>query len=401
MVQAKGKIRYGVVGLGVMGIRHAQWIAEDKHRDFTLGGVSTRRPELARRVGKQLSVPHFTDAKEMFDSGLVDAVVVATPHYWHPHVVIQAARAGLHVVCEKPLAPTIGPAMAMLAECRKRKVSLGVMQQYRTRSVMAKAKQVIDSGQLGELYRVTMTCTNWYRTQAYYDSGSWRGTWDGEGGGILLNQAQHHLDLFIWLGGMPKSVTAFLDTRLHKIEVENTANVICDYGRGKTGYIYTTTAQWPGGEKFEFYGDKGAMIIEDGELKVGKLARPISKHLFEYKENRADEIIPPACKWRDIKVPADPRFQHMNVFRNFAAHLKRGKKLTTTGDQALNELMLSNAMYLSGFGGKTVTLPIDPDAIERLLARLDRQLATGRGKGQREKAKKALKKLLAEGPSKK
>jgi len=387
------KVRFGVLGLGVMGARHAQWIHDGANRDFCLSAVSTRRKEVAEPIGEKLGVPYFTDAREMFESGLCDAVLVATPHYWHPHHTIRAARSGLHVLVEKPLASAIGPAEAMIAECKKRKVALAVMYQYRTRAMMKKMKQIIDSGRLGELYRATLFCSKWYRTQAYYDSGSWRGTWDGEGGGILLNQASHHLDVFQWLAGMPKRVTGFLSTRLHRIEVENTADVVCEYDGGKIAYIYTTTAGWPGMEKFEFWGDKGIMICEDGRLRVGTFARPISKYLFEYKENRADYIEGPAVRWREIQLPEEPRFQHMNIVRNFAAHLLRGEALAAPGKEAINELMLSSAAYLSADKGRPVELPVDARQYERFLARMERKHSTGRGRGIRAKAQRELRKL--------
>jgi len=389
------KVRFGVLGLGVMGARHAQWIHDAAGRDFCLSAVCTRRAEVAELIGKKLEVPHFTDPQEMFDSQLCDAVLIATPHYWHPHHTILAARAGVHVLVEKPLASTIGPAQAMIDECRRRKVALGVMYQYRTRAIMKRMKRIIESGKLGHVYRATLTCSKWYRTQAYYDSGAWRGTWDGEGGGILLNQASHHLDVFTWLTGVPRRVTALLSTRLHKIEVENTADVICQYDDGKVAYIYTTTAGWPGVEKFEFWADRGVMIAEDGQLRVGTFSRPISKHLFEYKENRADYIVGPKVRWKQYEAPVEPRFQHMNIVRNFAAHLLRGEPLAAPGDEALGELMLSAAAYLSADAGRAVELPVDAERYERFVAKMERKYSTGRGQGIRAKARRELGKLLS------
>ncbi|GAH78608.1 unnamed protein product, partial [marine sediment metagenome] len=192
--------------------------------------IADIKRSVGRRLADEYGVPSFGDGQKMFDSGLIDAVIIATPHYWHPVLAIQAARAGIHVLTEKPMASSVGPARAMIAECRRRKVALGVMFQMRSQGVMMKMKQMIDSGRIGKVFRVSMVCSAWYRTQFYYNFGAWRGTWDGEGGGVLINQAPHSLDLFQWVGGMPKRLIATIDTRLHKIEVENTANVICDYG---------------------------------------------------------------------------------------------------------------------------------------------------------------------------
>jgi len=390
-----GKVRFGVVGLGVMGARHAEWILADKHRDFTLSAVADVRPGAAETVAAQLGVAGFDDAEAMFASGLCDAVLIATPHYWHAITAIQAARAGIHVLCEKPLAATVGPAQAMIDACRDNGVAFGAMLQCRTLSVAAKMKQIVDSGRLGEIYRATMTCTHWYRTQAYYDSGAWRGTWDGEGGGILLNQAPHRLDLFQWLLGMPEKVTAFVSTRGHRIEVENTADVTCQYPGGKIGMIHVSTAESPGQDSFACWGDRGVMIAEGATLRLGKLSQPLSKHLHACRETRADLMAGPKCTWRDVPLKPDPTHQHMRVVRAFAAHLRRGTAMISTGAEAINELMLSNAAYVSAHAGRTVTLPVDDSEVQRVLARLERQYSVGRGDRQRVRAGRALRKLLA------
>ena len=271
------KIRFGVIGLGNMGGPHSRSIVEDRSRDFCLGAVCDVVAAKAEAFGEELKVPHFTSAYEMMDSGLVDAVIIATPHYWHAPQAIHAARRKLHVLCEKPIASTVGPARAMVAECKKRKVALGVVLHHRTRSIMIKLKQLVDSGRIGEVFRVQLSCSSWFRTQAYYDSGAWRGTWDGEGGGVLINQAPHHLDLYQWLGGMPKKVLGMLHTRAHDIEVEDTANFLMDYGHGKVGYLYATTAEEPGMEQFLIAGDKGTLVCEKGKILLGKLKMPISR----------------------------------------------------------------------------------------------------------------------------
>ncbi|MFB3891427.1 MAG: Gfo/Idh/MocA family protein [Phycisphaerae bacterium] len=389
----RDKVRFGIVGLGFMGRGHAKAIVDDRSADFCLGAVADNFEAPAKSAGEEFGVPWFTSADAMFRSGLIDAALIVTPHYWHPVQTIQAARAGLAVLCEKPIAVTVGPARAMIAECRKHKAPLGVMFQSRTRGVMMKARQMVVSGELGEVFRVSMTATNWYRSQAYYDSGAWRGTWDGEGGGILLNQAPHHIDLFGWIAGMPKSITAFLDTRLHKIEVENTAHVICRYDGPKTGLIYASTAEWPGTFLVEIVGDKGTLLIDNNKLNFGRLARPLSADIAANKESRADFIVPPECKWEAVQIENDPGGDRINVIRAFAAHVLRGEEMVATGEDGLRQLEMTNAMYLSGFTGRSVDLPVDAAKMERLLARLERERSTGRGQGQRKAALSALRKL--------
>jgi len=287
----------------------------------------------------------------------------------------------------------------MIAECRKRRVKFGAVLQHRTRGIMIKARQLVESGKLGELFRVQMICSNWFRSQAYYDSGAWRGTWDGEGGGVLINQAPHHLDLFQWIGlGLPKRVLAVTDTRDHRIEVEDTANVLCDYGHGRMGYIYATTAEEPGVERIILSGDKATMVIEGGKLMLGKLAMTVHEHINAAVAQ--DVIYTPAggqkCTWREVKAPKRARDgRHIEIIRGFAREVLGKGKQYAPGTEAVRELELSNAAYLSGFsGGKPVDVPVDGAAMDRLLARLERERSTGKGGGLRKKHQAQFKRLM-------
>jgi len=387
-------VRFGIVGTGYVGRWHATTLKETRARYVTLAAVADTFADSAKRAGEQFGVPWFDDPAKMLGSGVVDAIIVGTPHFWHPPVAIQAARAGVHVLCEKPLAATIGPARAMVDECNKRGVALGIMFQFRTRAVMRKIKGMVDSGRIGRILRISMLCSDWYRTQAYYDSGGWRGTWDGEGGGILQNQAPHHLDVFQWIGGMPNRITAVMSTHTHKIEVENTAHVLCEYGDGQTGYFFATTAELPGGESFRIVGDKGTLVYEGGKLTFGRLSTPISRHAHECKEARADFIPKPKCTWREVKLSGPAGGEHSDVILPFARHILHGTPMVCTGEEALNEVELSNAAYVSAFKGRPVTIPIDADEMEGVLAGLERERSTGRGTGQRAKALKMLRGLL-------
>jgi predicted dehydrogenase len=389
------QVRFGIVGLGVMGSGHAKFISEDQNKDFRLSAVCDIDGKRAGEVAGQWHVPSFTDAQAMLDSGLVNAIIIATPHYWHPVLAIRAARAKVHVLCEKPIASTVGPARAMVAECRKRRVALGVMFQQRTRAVMKKMKQMVDAGDLGEIFRISMVCSSWYRTQHYYNSGAWRGTWDGEGGGVLLNQAPHNLDLFQWIGGLPKEITATVGTRLHKIEVENTANAICLYPKGKIGYIYGTTAEAPGTDQMSVSGDKGTLVAEGDKLRYAKLDVPISEHL---KTSDQGFGRPPMSAWQDVPLDADAGGRHIQVTRAFAAHVLRGEPLVATGKEAINELEISNAIYLAGFKNEAVSFPVDAREMESLMDKLVRDRSTGRGGNLRAKATAELKKLLGKLP---
>jgi predicted dehydrogenase len=391
------KVRFGVLGLGYIGARHAREIEAANSGEFTLAALADISDGLARRAAEKFDVPVFTSAEDLFASGLCDAVIVAVPHCWHPPLVVQAARAGLHVLCEKPLGVSVGPARAMIEQCRRNKVALGVIFQHRTRADMLLAKRLIDSGRIGRIWRISMVCTM-YRTQAYYDQGAWRGTWDGEGGGVMVNQAPHPLDLFQWLGGMPSRVHAVAQTRLHDIEVENTVEAILEYPDQQMGHFYFTTAQAPGTERFIIIGDKGSICIEDGRLKLANLPMAMARHIRNCRFAGADD---PAGKlpaeWIDQKLPKRRGGGHLDVVRAFARHVLRGEPMVASGEEAINELEISNAVYLSAFEHRPVDVPVDAARVERLLNRLQRQRSTGRGGDQRRKANAALRKVLAQG----
>ncbi len=326
----------------------------------------------------------------MLDSGLIDALILASPHYWHAPHAVAAAQRGIHVMAEKPMASDVGDARIMIQQCRKHKVALGVMFMMRTRPVMAAMKNMVDSGQLGKIYRISLIASNWFRSQAYYDSGAWRGTWDGEGGGVLINQAPHSLDLFQWIGGMPKSLSAILQTPMHKVEVETSAQIILDYGDGKTGYIYATTGESPGAEQLSVAGTRGTLVSEN-KLRFCRLETPLDEHL----RTTTSWWDPPASRWEDVPVNGKPDDgKHIVILRNFADHLIDGTPLLTPGSECINELEISNAAYIAGYKHKTVELPVDAKEIEAVISKLIRERSTGQGGNVRAKAKRELHKLL-------
>ncbi|MFP3937957.1 MAG: Gfo/Idh/MocA family protein [Phycisphaerae bacterium] len=382
-------VRFGIVGLGAIGWSHAEHIAADDD-SMELGAVCSEDPADAARAADDYDVPYFSRVEKMYDSGTIDAVIVATPHYWHPVHTIAAARRGLHVLCEKPLAAAVGPARAMVEECDRRGVMLGAMFQHRTRAVMRKMKQMIADGKLGRLFRVSLTCSNWLRTRAYYDNKPWRGTWDGEGGGVLINQAPHHLDLLTWMAGLPRQVFAYAPTRLHDIEAEDTATAVMDYGNGMVGTLYATTAEAPGYEELIVVGDKGTLIAEGQRLMLGRPARQVSEHAAK-AEGTFEDL---GGTWENVEVPPDKGGEHIEVIRRFAGAILRGEPMVATGREALAELELSNALYLSAFRNRPVDLPVSAAAVDRLLAGLERNRSDGSGGGLRRKTRRALNRLL-------
>jgi len=358
------KVRFGIVGVGGMGQGHAE--ALEKIEEADLRAVCDIDRQTAVEVAKKHGVEYFLDHKELIKSGLVDAVIVATPHYDHPPIGIAALKKGLHLLSEKPLAVTVGEADKTIKAAAKSGLKFAVMFQMRAEAHYRAAKQLIEDGRLGELYR-TLLFSGWFRNQSYYDSGDWRATWCGEGGGILINQSPHTLDMFTWLGGMPTAVQGMVKTRKHNIEVEDEAAALLAYANGAHGYLYASTFESPSGDRMEFCGDKGKLVIEGSKVRFWSIAGSVQRSIDEgtgmwdspeYQEESVELKMAPAG--------------HPAILRNFARSILRGEKLMTPGEEAIHSLELANAVLLSGMTDKRVMLPLKRKEVEDLLEKLRR-----------------------------
>ena len=332
-----------------------------------LVAVADVNAQTAQKVAQETGAKAFETAEDLIANGDVEAIIIATPHFFHPPVAEFAAARGVHVLSEKPIAVTVSSADAMIAACDKGGVMLGVMFQQRLEGVRVHMKRLIESSALGKLHRISMTAP-WYRPQAYYDMGAWRGTWKGEGGGILMNQAPHSLDQFVWLAGRaPQSVQAIATTRLHTIEVENTAHAICDFGDGLTGYFYASTAEVPTAERVEIAGDKGVLVLEGASLRFYELEQPISQHLG----TATGGFDRPSGAWRDIEYEAKPQ-NHAEVTREFAkaVRAKDPSLMVADGREGLRALEMANAISLAGFTRQEVELPLDRQKFDAMLSQL-------------------------------
>lgn len=351
--------------MGGMGGGHARSFA--KMPEATLTAVADVNAQTAQKVAEETGARAFADASEMLSSGTVDAVLIATPHFFHPTVAIEAASKGIHVLSEKPIAVTVSSADTMIDACDKAGVMLGVMFQQRTTSARQVMKKMIESGELGALHRINMVAP-WYRTQAYYNSGAWRGTWKGEGGGILMNQAPHSLDQFVWLMGQtPKSVQAICDTRLHDIEVENLAVAICDFGDGVTGQFYASTSDVPSGERVEIVGDRGMLSLDDQGLRFLELETPLHEHLT----TATGGFDTPKRAWRDVPNEGEGQ-NHAQVTAAFARAIqaKDPSLMIADGREGRKALELANAILLAGYTRREVKLPLDRAAFDEMLEKL-------------------------------
>ena len=351
------KINLGIIGIGNMGSEHCRLILNGKCPEIRLAAVADLRPE--RRAWAEQALPGtkvFTGGQELIESGCCEAVMIAAPHFQHEPLAVAALKAGLHVLCEKPAAVQADRAEKMIRAAEKAGKTLTFMFNQRTNCVYRAMKQLLDSGEMGAVKRVNWIITDWYRTQQYYDSGSWRATWAGEGGGVLLNQCPHQLDLLIWLCGMPSAVTArCLEGKWHHIEVEDDVSALLEFENGATGVFVASTGDLPGTNRLEISCERGKLVCEDGLVKAWKLKENEREICFAsddpwYRE-KADESILET----DGENP-----QHAGVINAFAAHLLRGEKLVAEKEDGLRALQLSNAIHLSGWTGRRVEIPADP-----------------------------------------
>ena len=352
------QIRLGIIGYGNMGTGHAKNILEGKCPEIELAAIADINPKRLQAAKEELpgTVALFDDAEKMMDSGLLDAVHIAIPHYDHPKYAIMGLRKGLHVMVEKPAGVYTKQVREMNAEAEKHpKLSFAMMFNQRTNCLYRKMKELVSDGTIGDLKRANWIITDWYRTQSYYDSGAWRATWSGEGGGVLLNQCPHQLDLFQWICGLPVLVDAHLSYgKWHDIEVEDDVTAYMEFENGATGCFITTTGDAPGTNRFEVTGTKGTLICEDNRLILKKLE--VDEREWCRTEKRG--FAAPPMTVSEVETDGlNP--QHQGVFEAFAAAILRGEPLIAGGEEGLRGLTLSNAMHLSAFLGRPVEIPFD------------------------------------------
>ncbi len=358
------EVRVGVVGIGNMGFAHASCIYQGKVNGMRLTAVCDNMENKRKICAEHFpDVACFADYNEMITSGKIDAIIIAVPHRLHSLIAKNAFENGLHVLTEKPADVSVTTAKALHETAKKSGKVFGIMFNQRTNPLFQKAREIVKSGQLGTLKRAVWIITNWYRTQAYYDSGAWRASWSGEGGGVLLNQAPHNLDLWQWICGMPCSVTAFCDTgKYHNIEVEDDVTIFARYADGGVGTFITTTGEFPGTNRLEISGSLGKLVLEGGILKWWKLKE--SEREFCFKQNQEPEQ--PEC----IEITQDtPETAHCGILQNFTNAILHGEQLLAPGYDGVNELTISNAAYLSSWKGNVeVKLPFNGAEFDAFLA---------------------------------
>ncbi len=347
-----------------MGGGHARSILEGKVPRVRLTALCDDNPA---RLSLDPAIKSFTDSRELIRSGEADAVLIATPHYSHTTIGIDALEQGLHVLVEKPISVQKSDCERLIAAHRGRGGQVfAAMFNQRTDPFYQKIRALIQSGELGEIRRVNWIITNWFRTAAYYAGGGWRATWAGEGGGVLLNQCPHNLDLLQWLFGMPASVRAFCRFgRYHDIEVEDDVTAYLLFKNGATGVFVTSTGEAPGTNRLEIAAERGKLVYEDERLTFTR--NEVEMTAF----NRASELAFAAPPVWNVTIPiAGHGEQHIGILKNFADAVLDGAPLIAPAQEGIHSVELANAMLYSTFTGQTVELPLDGNAYEHHLRRL-------------------------------
>lgn len=351
-------VRIGLIGLGNIGSLHASYL--DSLERCKLAAVADSNEKRLADFG---SIARFTNPQELISSGQVDAVIVATPHYAHTPLAIAALKQGLHVLCEKPLGVHKADCERMLAAHAGTGLVFGVMFQLRAHPLYTKVKQLISNGDLGDIIRVNWTVTDWFRSEQYYASGDWRATWKGEGGGALLNQCPHQLDLFQWYFGMPKRLRGFcgFGTR-HNIEVEDQVTAYMEYENGSTAVFITSTGEAPGTNRLEIAAERGKLVVENNCISFSRNEITVREALDTYGVFGAPPV------W-DIKIPtiAPTGSLHSEATQDFVNAVLDGTPVAAPASEAVNSVELANAIVYSTLTNSVIDIPMDAAGYESAL----------------------------------
>jgi len=363
-------VRVGIIGLGGMGSNHAGYLSRGEIPGARLAAVCDVEPARLQNVSEKYGedVQAFDSADALFEAKCIDAVIVATPHYFHPPLVTQALERGYHAMSEKPAGVYTKQVRQMNEVAAKSDRVFGVMFNQRTRGDHQKLKELVESGELGEIKRTINIINDWFRAQSYYDSGGWRATWAGEGGGVLANQCPHNLDLWQWICGMPERIRAFCHFgKYHDIEVEDDVTAYAEYANGATGVFITSTGEAPGTNRLEISADNGKVVLEGGKITFWRTRVPSSQFLKEWPNGFGSPEV-----WK-CEVPfRGGGEEHRGITKNWVQAIRQGTPLLASGDEGIRGVELANAMMLSTWTDDWVDIPVDE---ERFYDELQKRVA--------------------------
>ncbi len=352
------KVKIGIIGLG-MGANHARSIVAGRVPRMELAAVCDPNPD---RMAEFSDAKPFNTPGDLIQSG-IDAVLIATPHYAHTPLGIEALDRGLHVLVEKPISVHKADCERLIAAHKNPRQVFAAMFNQRTDPFYIKIRDLVQSGELGEVRRVQWTITNWFRSHAYYSSSHWRATWSGEGGGVLLNQCPHTLDLLQWIFGMPTCVRGFCQLgRYHPIEVEDDVTAYLEFPNGANGVFITSTGEAPGSNRLEVAGERGRLVYENDRIDFQRNEVPMSEHS---RSTTTQFSAPPV--W-NVSIPvAGHGGQHAAILKNFADAILDGAPLIAPAEEGIHSVELANAILFSSLQGATVELPMDSADYEKQL----------------------------------
>jgi predicted dehydrogenase len=357
-------VRLGIIGVGGMGNSHARYLRDGQVPRCELAAVCDINP---KQLEAHADLATFTDSRKLIRSGKVDAVIIATPHYHHTTIGVDAFSNGLHVLTEKPISVHKSDCEKMIAAWKAaKKLKFQAMFQLRTVAVYKRIKALVEQGELGTIQRMNWIVTNWFRPEAYYASGGWRATWKGEGGGVLMNQSPHNLDLLTWILGMPSRVQAFCAFgKYHDIEVEDDVTAYLEFPNGATGVFITGTGEAPGTDRLEIIGDRGKLLFEAGRLTFDRNETPA----HEFSKNTKVAFSSPNV-WNAVIPVHNAPNGHYLVTQNFIDAILDKAPLIAPAEEGIKSVELANAMIYSSLTGKAVDIPLDGKAYERRLKKL-------------------------------
>jgi len=367
-------VRVGVIGIGNMGTHHIKYLSAAEVEGATLTAICDVNPDRLSQAQAKPDVARFNSHREMFNSGQIDAVIIATPHYDHAPIAMDAFSKNIHVLCEKPLAVSVNAARKLNdAAAKHPHLQFGIMFNQRSRKIFQKLRELIAEGELGEISRITWLITDWFRTWTYYASGGWRATWAGEGGGVLINQGPHNLDLIQWIPNMmPSRVTAVAAIgKTHPIEVEDEASAIFEYPNGAIGHFVTTTGEAPGTNRLEIAGDRGKIIAENGKLRFSRTRKSV-----RHEREKSPKSFPHVESW-DFEIPLEtsPADEHKFITQNYIDAIRKNTPLLAPGPEGVRGLEIGNAILLSGITRKPVDLPLDGEVYDAFIKDLTQKYA--------------------------
>ena len=357
----------GIIGVGVIGEEHLK--ALQGHQAAEVVGITDFSPALAEARSRQFGVPCFESCEALIKAARPDYVTVCTPHYGHTEVAILAMRHGVHALVEKPLTVSASVADGCLRVMRETGKTLGVGFVRRLHATHARMFELLQAGFVGEIQRVTMVRTNWFRSMAYYRSSPWRGTWKGEGGGILVNQAPHDLDLLLWTAGTPAEVLVELNTAGHDIQVEDDVCALMKWPNGATGTLHVSTQEAPGQSFYEIAGTRGTLRLEEGCLTATGLA--IDARVF--CQTTPEKMVPPPTGETMHFRPGMDEDSYCclrDLHTDFVAAVRAGRPPVCPAEDGLREVERANAMHVSGLSRRWTPLTAPRDEYDRMLAGL-------------------------------